>query len=70
MTREEDQKVRVRVWFGRHLIATYAAGPAAAHDYSESIATRFAGLLVTIDDELAGNERPMPGERLWSLPPS
>ena len=61
---------RVRVWFGEHLVAEYVASRAAADAYTSAMTQRFAGLLVTVDDEVSGRERPMPCERLWdTIPP-
>lgn len=58
------------MWFGEHLVAEYAASPVVADAYQSSITRRFAGLRVTVDDEVSGRERPMPCERLWyTIPP-
>ena len=37
---------RVRVWFGRHVIATYVADPDQAERYARAMAQRFAGLRI------------------------
>jgi hypothetical protein len=60
---------RVRVWFGSHVIADYSAAADVADDYVTATERRFAGLKVTVDDELTGDERPMPCERLWAVTP-
>ena len=70
MAIDETVQVRVRVWFGQHLIANYVANLTAANGYAAATQDRFAGLTVTVDHNLDGTERPMPAERLWSvLPP-
>jgi hypothetical protein len=67
MAAHDDSPVRrrVRVYFGRHVIAKYSADPKLANEYAKLIRQRFGGLEITIDDELSGDERPMPAERLW-----
>lgn len=74
----------VRVWFGDHKIAEYAAEPVTAQRYAEAMKRRFAGLRVTIDPPsvqasarpapVAAELRapvppPLPGELLWGLIP-
>ena len=60
----------MQVWFGEHLMAEYAASPGVADAYQSAMTPRFAGLRVTVDDEVSGCERPMPCERLWdTIPP-
>lgn len=74
----------VRVWFGEHKIAEYAAGPTTAQRYAEAMKRRFAGVRVTIDPpsvqassvrpapvtaELRATVPPLPGELLWGLIP-
>jgi hypothetical protein len=49
----DAQQRRVRVWFGRHVIAQLIAGPAAADRYAAAMDRRFGGLRITND--------PMPG---------
>lgn len=66
---------RVRVWFGAHAIADYRAEPVSAERYAAAMARRFYGLKVTNEPLPARPEsdaalvRPLPSERLWSLPP-
>jgi hypothetical protein len=55
---------RVRVWFGRHAIATYTAGPDDAERYASAMAQRFAGLRITIDDQPSHLDPLLP-ERVW-----
>lgn len=69
MASDERGKVRVRIWFGQHLVAEYAASPTAANGYSAAMRERFSGLTVTVDDDLDGAERQMPAERLWRILP-
>ncbi|TDD20764.1 hypothetical protein E1218_21930 [Kribbella turkmenica] len=40
---------RVRVWFGEHVIADYAAEPATAIRYQTAMTRRFYSLRVTIE---------------------
>jgi hypothetical protein len=40
---------RVRVWFGKHVIAQYVADPPRAAHYEQAMRRRFAGLQVTND---------------------
>jgi hypothetical protein len=49
----DAQQRRVRVWFGRHVIAQLIAEPAAADRYAAAMDRRFGGLRITND--------PMPG---------
>lgn len=63
---------RVRVWFGKHVIADYRADADLAERYVAAMARRFVGLQITNDpipepDAVPG--RPLPGERLWDLTP-
>lgn len=62
---------RVRVWFGEHVIADYRATPDLAERYAHAMARRFAGLRVTNDPvpSAGGPKPPLPGERLWDIPP-
>lgn len=45
--------LRVRVWFGTHLLHDHRAEPTAARNYAEAIGRRFAGLRVTVDADTA-----------------
>jgi len=61
----------VRVWFGRHVIASYKADPEAAAQYAAAMERRYCGLRVT-DEPMptpVPELRRMPCERLWDLPP-
>jgi hypothetical protein len=42
-----QERRRVRVWFGKHVIAQYVAEPALAAQYEQAMRRRFAGLKVT-----------------------
>lgn len=66
-----EQKRHVRVWFGQHVIAAYVAEPELAQRYATAMARRFAGLRVTNDPVAPKGKpgRPLPGERLWDIPP-
>ena len=48
-TRNTEQRMRVRVWFGDHPIADYTAGEKLAERYASSMQRRFACLRVTSD---------------------
>jgi len=72
--------VRVRVWFGQHVIADYLAEPETAGRYALAMSRRFAGLNVTLDRHHDGSTSvdeakadrgpdPLPSERLWELTP-
>ena len=54
-----QQRRRVRVWFGAHVIAQYVAEAPLAARYEQAMRRRFAGLRVTNDllgpQESAGN---------------
>jgi hypothetical protein len=65
----DEQARRVRVWFGRHVIATYVADPGEAERYARAMARRFAGLRVTIDDETSRFEPLLPDRVWWDRPP-
>ena len=69
MISDDTRMVRVRVWFGNHVVGNYAASTAAANGYSNAILDRFAGLTITVDDDLDGTEGRMPAERLWAILP-
>lgn len=64
---------RVRVWFGEHVVADYAAEPDRAAQYEEAMQRRYAGLRVTNEllplTRLSGPPPALPGERLWELTP-
>ncbi len=63
-------RVRVRVWFGQHVIATHVAEPALAQRYAAAMARRFAGLRVTSEQLPAGGTAglpELPAEPLWPL---
>jgi hypothetical protein len=68
---QTNERRRVRVWFGEHVIADYNAEPALAERYADAMSRRFAGLRVTNDpmptvDKLPD---PLPGERMWDVAP-
>lgn len=44
-----QQRRRVRVWFGEHVIAQYVAEAPLAARYEQAMRRRFAGLRVTND---------------------
>ncbi|MFC5268499.1 hypothetical protein ACFPJ1_40875 [Kribbella qitaiheensis] len=67
---QQEQKRRVRVWFGRYVIADYTAEPELAQRYAKAMARRFAGLRVTNDPVGDQPGRPLPSERLWDNPPN
>jgi len=60
---------RVRVWFGRHVIATYVAEPDQAERYARAMAQRFAGLRITIDDHASRFDPLLPLRAGWDRPP-
>jgi hypothetical protein len=61
----------VRVWFGSHVIAEYAAEPEEAEAYATAMQRRFFGLRVT--NEPLGQPAPgipaLPAKYWWQLPP-
>lgn len=65
-------KRHVRVWFGQHIVAQYVAEPDMAERYAHAMARRFAGLRVTNDPVEPKDQpnMPLPGERLWDVPPA
>lgn len=67
-----DHRRRVRVWFGQHIVAQYCAEPDMAERYAHAMARRFAGLRVTNEPIKPADEAnlPLPGERLWDVPPA
>lgn len=65
-------KRRVRVWFGRHVVADYRADADLAERYVEAMSRRFAGLRITnepVPEPDDAPPRPLPGERLWDVTP-
>lgn len=59
----------IRVWFGEHVLADYAAEPAVAGRYARMMEQRFMGLQVT-SDPLPDNQvsaEPLPRERMWEM---
>lgn len=44
---------RVRVWFGKHIIADHTDNPEAAIRYQAAMTRRFASLRVTIEPPIA-----------------
>jgi hypothetical protein len=69
---QEPARRRVRVWFGKHVIADYRADADLAERYVAAMARRFVGLRITNEPDPerdAGSGRPLPGERLWDLTP-
>ncbi len=72
-----QQRQRVRVWFGAHVIAEYIAEPRLAARYADAMRRRFAGLHVTSDplppaSTAVAESLPttsLPSERLWELTP-
>lgn len=65
------ERRHVQVWFGSHVIADYTATPDLAERYAVAMGRRFAGLKVTNDPIplTAAPKEPLPGERLWEIPP-
>jgi len=61
---------RVRVLFGRHVIATYTADSELAERYAAAVRRRFVGFEVKVDNLATGHERPVPCEQLWDVAPS
>jgi len=61
-TTSEDERVRVRVWFGKHTIADYTATPNIAASYADAMGRRFAGLRVTTDPLGPAEASPAPGD--------
>lgn len=64
--------IRVRVWFGEHVVATYAGTAEPALRYADAMERRFRGLKVTTEPltvEDAPTCQDLPSERLWELAP-
>ncbi|UPK73787.1 hypothetical protein MU582_15265 [Nocardioidaceae bacterium SCSIO 66511] len=59
----------IRVWFGNHVLADYAAEPAVASRYADAMRQRFMGLRVTSDPLPVGKRaaEPLPSERMWEM---
>ena len=59
----------IRVWFGEHVLADYAAEPAVADRYAEAMRQRFMGLRVTSDPlpEDHSSTQPLPTRQMWEL---
>ena len=66
---DRSDRVRVRVWFGPHLIYTYSADPVAAQRYAAAMRRTFAGLQVSVDEADTADLRPLPSEILWTVAP-
>ena len=60
---------RIRVWFGRHVIATYVAEPDQAERYARAMAQRFAGLRITVDDQASRFDPLLPIRARWDRAP-
>lgn len=65
-----NEWLRVRVWFGQHVIADYCADPRLAERYAAAMRRRFYGLRITVDDAPVDSLRPVPAERLWTVTPT
>lgn len=70
MAVDHISRKRVRVWFGRHPIATYVAEPGEAERYAQAMAQRFAGLRVTVDDQPGRLDPILPERVWWDRPPT
>lgn len=70
-TPASNERRRVRVWFGSHVIADYTAAPDLAERYAHAMSRRFAGLRITNDPMplMARVPDTLPGERLWDIAP-
>lgn len=64
---EPAPELRVRVWFGAHLLHDYRAEASAAASYAEAIGRRFGGLQVTVDTEVSDDLAPLPCQQLWAV---
>ncbi len=53
-----DERCRVRVWFGRHVIADYIGDAALARRYEAAMRKRFAGLRITSEGAAPKPARP------------
>ncbi|NUS42733.1 MAG: hypothetical protein HOQ24_03420 [Mycobacteriaceae bacterium] len=54
---------RLRVWFEGFDPLDYRADSAVAHEFA--MAAHTVGAVVTIDEEVSDDLRPLPCERLW-----
>jgi hypothetical protein len=66
----KEGRVRVRVWFGEHVIADHVAEPVPAQRYVAAMTRRFSGLRVTREhlSPTATMDLPeLPPEQLWPL---
>lgn len=67
MTEQPVEQLRVRVWFGPHLLHDYRAEASAAESYAEAIGRRFGGIQVTVDNEANDDLDPLPCQQLWTV---
>jgi hypothetical protein len=58
-------RCRIRVWFGNEVICTHVADPNEAEQYATLMARRFAGLVVTVDNEPGPQDPVLPHHLLW-----
>lgn len=68
--RVNDDRMRVEVWFGDHVIASYVAEPTLAQRYAAAMSRRFSGLRITVVPLPATVSPPgsdLPTEPLWPL---
>lgn len=65
----EDELQVVRVWFGRHPIATYHASKELADRYAAAMGATFAGLRITTERPAADEAKQLlpDDERQWAL---
>lgn len=63
--------IRVRVWFGKHIVASYTSAAEPALRYADAMEQRFRGLTVTTEPLAADDPgcASLPSERLWVLAP-
>jgi hypothetical protein len=64
---EQPTELRVRVWFGPHLLHDYRAEASAAESYAQAIGRRFGGLRITVDTEVSDALDPLPCQQLWAV---
>ena len=65
----QRHQVRVRVWFGSHVIADYRADAGLADRYAAAMGRRFAGLRITYEPIEPDAWQPaVPGAPLPDLP--
>jgi hypothetical protein len=62
---------QVRVWFGSHVIANYAAERGEAEEYAAAMRRRFFGLRVTSEPlhTSVSDIQPLPAKHWWQVPP-